>query len=274
MINDYYPLYLHDFKLAEQRLLIEILLDGMTAGVYRRTDLEKKAGINLRHVIGPRDQDLKKRFADKRGRNDVPQAVWAFLYQYVMGTFRVLCAAQELGALLVKIDRLIDMGMKSGRYDNDMHFFNRDHMFLDSRSASVDPKYQDDVYIGFRFNSAATGIVISAMRVRETKQRNVFTAKTIGDVTDRETRGIAYQLNPFLYLFGFLNDDAGGEFYALRPEGMENEILFGIASTVNKDGIAHTKQCCFFKMRMLYATDGLSFSVLASRLNPIRYEKQ
>jgi hypothetical protein len=266
----FYPLAIFDLPIAEKRLLVEILRLGKAYRVYNQTDLETLAketltnqgyptNVSLRYILGSgsseqtaihyqTDVDLSSNAVrpTSKKKTDTMHVKWVFLYNYVMSEFRNICVVRKLTEILDKINELHSMGIATGRYETDMHLFNREFMYLDTKNADVDDRYEG-VYIGFRYASTGNGMLLSAIRIyRSAVNRYVFRARVLNeDYQGRETRGLVYQLGANLYMHGFLNDWDGFEYHALHSDDRDHSILFGVMATVDRLGVPHAKQCCF-----------------------------
>lgn len=266
--ESFYPLYLFDLQSAERELLREILRDGLRFRVFEKAALEAKAGFSLRYMLLPMRRNRRssknvrgievRKYTNARGPT-VTYEKWVFLYNYVMTEFRELCVVKKLDRLQEKIAKLYDLGLQSKRYENDMHLFNQRFMSLDTRNIDIDDRYLNKVYVGFRYNSNASAIVISLLSIQATQGRYVFKAGHLDEVTERSTAGIAYELGQRLFLFGFLNRNHGAEYFALQPEGRQHNILFGFVATENREGVPHAKQCVFVEASRLYGLEEFGY---------------
>ncbi|MEQ1811697.1 MAG: hypothetical protein ABL889_17340 [Terricaulis sp.] len=262
-MEDYYPLYAHDFSSAERKLLLEILALAKRRKRFVQSALGARAGLNLHHVI-PKSPPKKGAAPAIGARERTSHASWVYLYNYVMQTLRGVCLAHgnEDGDLIKMIDRLHDLGLKSGRYETDMHLFNREALAIDLRGHSVDESFLDGAYALFRRRSDENTILVSALELWKHKDRTVFKHRTVSHGEQRLTSGLAYELHHHLQLFGFMNEGKEGEFITLHgPEGRK-DYLCGVMQTASTRGIYHSKQCCAVRISQLFGTEDVAKTVV------------
>jgi hypothetical protein len=260
--DGFYPLYLEDLTVEERQQLQKILFKARESRLFTQGELEEKAKKDLR--LGKREAFSLRNFVDPKAKKlsvgkrlDAPHRKWVFLYNYTMTDLRELCLHYGEKQILAMIGELYDMGLRSGRYRNDMHLFNAEYLNLKSWVEQVEERFRKGAYIGFRYNSHMNGLVISLLTIAEERGRCVFNSILLHGAGDRATRGFVYQRGTQVYLFGFLSDDVHAEFYSLAPEDRYANTLNGLMSTVSNSGQMHAKQCFFVRMGALYGMEGM-----------------
>lgn len=276
-MEEWYPLYLHDLSDKERALIVEIFQDARTLELVEQARLESQFGETLRYVLGAAKEGAATRKVEtepKAKRATHAHIKWVRLYNYIMSTLHDHCETRikqltettrgPFEALRSKIGRLHQLGLNSGRYDTDMHLFNKFHMDLDSQDTELDPALEEEAYLGFRYHSTGGDIIVTLMRIAPatpysgkvgedtSRQRRVFEAHVLDKGVSRTTRGLAYKPGNFVYLFGFLDTDNGAEFFSLRSGDNERTVMVGIVNTIDKDGNPHAKQCLFVKLSEFY----------------------
>jgi hypothetical protein len=89
------------------------------------------------------------------------------------------------------------------------------------------------------------------------ENRYVFRSVLVNHYEGRTSGGFVYDLKGRLYLFGFLNDNQGAEYYAMRSDDPAWNILYGIMSIVNNEGVPHAKQTCFIRASIIYGVGNI-----------------
>lgn len=248
------PLDIYSISAQEKRLVIAALVLGKERGLVNQTALERDFGRSFRYLLGrgtptgkrPRTQQAD----DRRKREAVPIAYekWVYLYRHVMNELYRRAAESGARDITDIIEDLHDAGLKTGRYDNDLHLFNSRYLNQDTLTAHIDERSLG-CYFGFRLRSNKQDLITSVVNIFATKKegRFVFHARLADPSDDRDVRGTAYELAGRLFLLGFLNDGYCGEYYALSADTRTRDILYGVMATVNRDGLPHAKQCCFVR---------------------------
>jgi hypothetical protein len=264
------PLKIYALTEQEKGMVVAALILGKQKGLVVQARLERELGNrSLRYLLNSERTEARppRTGQSKRKREGVPVAYekWIQLYDHVMNKLYDRAVKQEVDELVQLIENLYDEGLKTGRYDNDLHLFNSRYLNQNTRNAGFDSRSLGH-YVGFRLRSNGTELITSLMQIYSSEKggRHVFHAKLADPNEDREVRGTVYELAGHIYLLGFLNDGHGGEYYALRPHGRSHDILYGIMATVNHSRTPHAKQCCFIRAERIEGLD-LRSSALISK---------
>ncbi|EJN16262.1 hypothetical protein PMI42_00163 [Bradyrhizobium sp. YR681] len=255
--RSFQPLEIFELTGREKNLLIEALRLGKQHGIIVQARLERELGGSLRYILNSDQIGLGAEHVEGK-RQPVPVAYgkWVYLYDYVMNDLFEAAMKSGIDALREKIEELHDQGLKTGRYDNDLHLFNSRYLNQNTRASGFDNRSLGH-YVGFRLRSNGVELITCLMQIYSSEKggRRVFHSKLAESHDDREVRGTVYELAGHLYLLGFLNDGHGGEYYALCPDGRSHDVLYGIMATVNHARTPHAKQCCFVRAQRIEQLD-------------------
>jgi hypothetical protein len=192
-----------------------------------------------------------RHFVSKGGRPN--QQFLAILYDYVLGpsSESLRKRAENDPNIYPLIEQLYSRGVGSGRYEHDLNFFTSKVVGTEIETLNV-PETELGTFIGYRYRTDRKNLLRFFVQVFMDPdiERTRFQSFLKLERSVRETSGFAYYTlkTGNTYLSGFINNELGCEFIALRTV-IDRHIRSGILITTDSHGLPAAKQCVLIDIR-------------------------